>query len=328
MKKYFRVSVMAASIMAVSIGSQPIVAQQQSTDVGSGQGDNTSINDGVLLEEIIVTAKRREQSLQDVSVSVNVVSGEKLGDAGITKIEDLQAYVPNLTMSETGIGTNIYMRGIGSGINQGFEQSVGMYKDGVFYGRAQLSRAPFLDLARVEVLRGPQNILYGKNSVAGAISIITAKPTDYFEGLVSLSYEPEYGDQVIDLMLSGPLTETLSARLAHRTRQLDGYVENIDAGDEPVRDESTTRLSLDWQVNEDLDVGFMFEDGSFDVDGRQIEIIGDQPSVNPGTWRSQLGQFLVSLNPLNGLTGADPTPISALDNVQDFRRSANWGFKQ
>ena len=137
------------------------------------------------LEEVIVTAQLREQSLQDVPVSVNAVSGEKLLEAGLNKIQDLQAYVPNLTMSENGIGTAIYIRGIGSGINQGFEQSVGMYVDGVYYGRAQLARAPFLDLARVEVLRGPQNILYGKNSIAGAISIITASPGDEFEGFVS-----------------------------------------------------------------------------------------------------------------------------------------------
>jgi len=113
-----------------------------------------------MLEEIIVTAQKRVQSLQDVPISVNVMAGEKIGEAGISKIEDLQSYVPNFTMSETGIGTNIYMRGLGSGINQGFEQSVGLYKDGAYYGRAQLSRAPFLDLVRVGVLRGPQKILY------------------------------------------------------------------------------------------------------------------------------------------------------------------------
>ncbi|WP_372758746.1 TonB-dependent receptor plug domain-containing protein, partial [Litorivivens sp.] len=143
-----------------------------------------------ILEEVIVTAQLREQSLQDVPVSVSAISGEKLMSAGLNKIEDLQAYIPNLTMTENGIGTSIYIRGIGSGINQGFEQSVGMYVDGIYYGRAQLARAPFLDLARVEVLRGPQNILYGKNSIAGAISIHTAKPADQFEGSFSALYEP------------------------------------------------------------------------------------------------------------------------------------------
>ncbi|WP_339339785.1 Plug domain-containing protein, partial [uncultured Oceanicoccus sp.] len=92
-----------------------------------------------VLEEVIVTSQLRAESLQDVPISVTAVSGAKMMEAGIDKIEDLQSYVPNLTMSETGIGTNIYIRGIGSGINQGFEQSTGMYVDGVSYGRAQLS---------------------------------------------------------------------------------------------------------------------------------------------------------------------------------------------
>ena len=102
----------------------------------------------LVLEEVIVTAQLRAESLQDVPVSVSAVMGDKLQQAGIDRIEDLQAYVPNLTMSETGIGSNIYIRGIGSGINQGFEQSTGLYVDGVSHGRAQLSRAPFLDLER------------------------------------------------------------------------------------------------------------------------------------------------------------------------------------
>lgn len=131
-----------------------------------------------VLEEVVVTAQLRSQSLADVPVSVSAVSGEKIFEAGINKAEDLSAYVPNLTIQEVGLGTSIYIRGIGSGENQGFEQSVGTYIDGIYYGRAQLARAPFLDLAQVEVLRGPQNILYGKNSIGGAISIRTADPTD------------------------------------------------------------------------------------------------------------------------------------------------------
>ena len=82
-----------------------------------------------VLEEIIVTSQKRAESLQDVSVSVTALSGEKLADGAIARLEEVTAFVPNFTMSETGIGTNIYIRGIGSGINQGFEQSVGMYFD-------------------------------------------------------------------------------------------------------------------------------------------------------------------------------------------------------
>ncbi len=286
---------------------------------------NSQPNSG-MLEEIIVTAQKRVQSLQDVPISVNVMAGEKIGEAGISKIEDLQSYVPNFTMSETGIGTNIYMRGLGSGINQGFEQSVGLYKDGAYYGRAQLSRAPFLDLERVEVLRGPQNILYGKNSIAGAISMMSARPTPEFEGKVSATVEPEYGEKIVDLVLSGPLTDNLSGRIAHRSRDHDGYIKNLNAGDEPRRDEQTTRLSLLLTGENGAEFSLVHERSDFDVDGRQVEIIGDRPSLNPSLAGANWGQFLFSLNPLNAFTGADETPASVLNNEVDYARSANRDY--
>ena len=90
------------------------------------------------LEEIIVTAQKRQETLQDVPISVSVIGANVLNDAGLDKIEDIQAYVPNLQMTESGISTQMYVRGIGTGNNQGFEQSVGMYIDGVYYGRGKI----------------------------------------------------------------------------------------------------------------------------------------------------------------------------------------------
>lgn len=141
------------------------------------------------LDTIVVTAQSRAKGLQDTPISISAVPAEKLTGAAIQKSEDLQYLVPNFTMTETGIATNIFIRGIGSGINQAFEQSVATYIDGVHYPRAQQTRAPFLDLERVEVLRGPQAILFGKNAVAGALNITTAKPTEEFEGYLSGAYE-------------------------------------------------------------------------------------------------------------------------------------------
>ncbi len=234
-----------------------------------------------VLEEVVVTAQLREQSLQDVPVSVSAVSGEKMMEAGIGRIEDLQAYVPNFTMSESGIGTDIYIRGIGSGENQGFEQSVGMYVDGIYYGRAQLARAPFLDLSRVEVLRGPQNILMGKNSIAGAINITTAQPTEDFEGSVQLTYEPDIGERIVDLVLSGPITDTFGYRFAARKREYDGHIENLVLDrDEPDRDEQTFRLKFFWDISDDLTASLKMEMGEFDVVGRHSEIIFDSPSTS------------------------------------------------
>ena len=138
-----------------------------------------------VLEEVIVTAQQRAQSLQDVPVSVAALTAEKISDAGIVDLQGLSEMIPNFSINETGISTTVTIRGISSCINPGFEQSVGMYNDGVFYGRDQLARIPMIDMERVEVLRGPQGILFGKNSIAGAVSQITAKPTDEFEGSVT-----------------------------------------------------------------------------------------------------------------------------------------------
>jgi len=140
-------------------------------------------DEGFLLEEVIVTAQKREQSLQDVPVSVSVVTGDAISKAGMTNLDELSTHVPNLSITEGSQNTTITMRGLGSGINQGFDQSVGMFVDGIYAGRDRQFRAPFLDVAAVEVLRGPQGTLFGKNTIAGAINLTTAKPSESLKPL-------------------------------------------------------------------------------------------------------------------------------------------------
>ena len=298
-KKYF--SVLAASMVALAL-SNAAPAQ----DTGAG-----------LLEEIVVTAQKREQSLQDVPISVNVMTGNKINEAGINNIENLSAYVPNLIMSETGIGNNIYIRGIGSGINPGVEQSSAMFVDGIHYGRGQLYRAPLFDMARVEVLRGPQSILFGKNAISGAISVITAQPTDEFEGMVSALYEPDHEEQELTLVLSGPIGESAAGRLAVRKRDMDGYISNpFLSADEPDRDELTIRGTFRWDVTDRFDATLKYERNEFDVTGRQVEIIDDTSLAPGGLPYSQIQVLLF---------GQDPT---ALDVSQDFARSSNADFSK
>ena len=197
------------------------------------------------LEEIIVTAQKRAESLQDVSVSVTALDGEKLSDFGVARLEEITAYVPNFVMSETGIGTNIYIRGIGSGINQGFEQSVGMYRDGIYYGRAQLARSPLFDMERVEVLRGPQVTLFGNNSIGGAVSITTAPPTDEFEASLGILRDFDHGEREKTFIVSGPIDDQFSARFSLRSYELEGYIDNQILNEkEPARDYLTKRLKL------------------------------------------------------------------------------------
>ena len=234
----------------------------------------------LILEEVLVTAQKREETLQEVPLSINVLDGSRIEDASIDKIEDLQNYVPNLQMSETGISTQIYIRGIGTGNNQGFEQSVGQYVDGIYYGRQQLLRAPLFDLERVEVLRGPQSILFGKNSVAGALSIISAGPTEELEW--RLSYETGgHGIEEAEFVLSGPIASGLYGRIALRDYQEDGYVNNTAKGtDEPSRDDTMLRAILQWDITDAFSLRLKAERSDFDTKGRQIEILQDEPGVN------------------------------------------------
>ena len=232
-----------------------------------------TVNSAVL-EEVVVTAQQRAESLQDVPVSVAAVTAEKMSSAGIVDLQGLSELVPNFSINETGISTTVTIRGISSGINPGFEQSVGIYNDGIFYGRDQLARIPMMDMERVEVLRGPQGILFGKNSIAGAVSQITAKPTDEFEGSITALYEPEHGEQDLRLVLSGPITEGLSGRLAVLDRELDGYVTNSFTGqDEQQEDEQVIRASLRWDINEDATANLKVSRSTFDVIGRNMEVI-------------------------------------------------------
>lgn len=239
------------------------------------------------LDEITVTARKVTESLQDAPLSVVVLTGDAMAEAGISRVEELVSYVPNFAMSETGIGTNLYVRGIGSGINQGFEQSVGLYIDGVYYGRAQLTRAPFMDMAQAEALRGPQAILLGNNSIAGALNFTTARPGDFFEAKVSALYEPDHGEQEVNAVVSGPLGDRWGARFAGRYRTMDGYIENtILNRDEPDREEKSGRLTVTW-TGDTVDATLKLEKNEFDVKGRQIEIIRADPAVTRGS--SQTG---------------------------------------
>jgi len=275
-------------------------------------------NSGPILDEIIVTSQVRQESLQDVPVSVVAVSGDFLRETNVARLEDLQATVPNFNMNQTGISTQIYIRGIGSGINQGFEQSVGTYIDGIHYPRGQSTRSPFLDLERVEVLRGPQSILFGKNSVAGALNITTARPTDDFTGYVLGTYEFNENDYSVEGAVSGPINDRVRGRLAARYHEGDGYMENLTLNrDEMQNDDITLRGQLEVDVTENITARFKAEYSDFDNVGRYIEIVGEQPA--------QAGPFtgLTYSQILRNVFGQDE---SVLNTTQDNLRSSNGDF--
>ncbi len=280
-------------------------------------------DDEILLDQVVVTAQKREESLRDVPLSVEAVAGEKLADIGVVRLDDMKSYVPNLQMTETGIANNIYIRGIGSGLNQGFEQSVSIYQDGIYHGRGHQARMPFLDLQRVEVLRGPQPILFGKNAVAGAVNQVAAQPGKEFEAMARLSRDLELDETVANLVLSGPFNDVIGGRVAVYHRHSNGYLHNATLDtDEPRRNEFGARAILRATPTDALDISLRVEGGKYDSDGRQIEIFGETP-ITTGA----LAPLNLRYSQIVG--GTVPSFItqgrsaSALNNTIDHVRSSN-----
>ncbi len=235
-------------------------------------------SDDLMLDQIIVTAQKREQGLQEVPISVSAIGGEAIIDKSLLDLADLQSYTPNFKISQTGTANTVQLRGIYSGQNQGFEQSVGMYVDDIHTGRGNMTKAPLFDLERVEVLKGPQSILFGKNSVAGALNITSAKPQDQFEGYLLADYEFEYGTRSFSGAVTGPITDTLHARLAFKKTDDPGYIFNDFLEKHiGVRDDFGIRASIEWDASDKLLVSAKAERNEFDRDGKTYEVFLQEP---------------------------------------------------
>ncbi|MFT5482064.1 MAG: iron complex outermembrane receptor protein [Halieaceae bacterium] len=208
---------------------------------------------GLKLEEIVITATKRAESLSDVSLSVAVLDGRKMSEAGIENADDIGRYIPNTLISSNGSTSSVVIRGLGSGNNRGFESSVGLFIDGVYYGRDSYLQNAYFDLERVEVIRGPQGTLFGKNTIAGAINITTAGPADEFEGYVKATLG-DFDKQQFEGAVSLPISDTVGLRLSAQDSQRDGYVENSGGGvDGSARDTTLARAKLRFEPNERFD---------------------------------------------------------------------------
>ncbi|MEL7538924.1 MAG: TonB-dependent receptor [Pseudomonadota bacterium] len=241
---------------------------------------------GQVLDEVVVTATKRQESLQDVPVSVAAITGDTIDNMGVVDMEEVALYIPNFEASISTILPNLYVRGLGTGTSHSIEQPVGRFVDDVYIGRGAASLLSFMDVAAVEVLRGPQGTLFGKNTLAGAMIVRTGEPTDTFEADVSASYGSystngnfsEYEGYV-----SGPITESLRGRFALRYSDSDGYVENrLNGPNGGIREDIGFRLKLDQDIGENTRIQLKLEHGDLDAEGNtSLEIVGP-PESNPG----------------------------------------------
>jgi len=187
------------------------------------------------IEEVIVLATKREQTLQEVPVAVSVVSAEEIEQSAINDIMDLQSAVPALRVSQlqSSGNTTFIIRGFGNGANNpGIEPSVGVFIDGVYRSRSAAALADLPNLERVEVLRGPQSTLFGKNASAGVINVVTAAPNmDEFGGSAAVTLG-NYNQVIVKGDISGPISDTVGFSLALNSNKRDGYFDNLHTGSE------------------------------------------------------------------------------------------------
>lgn len=173
--------------------------------------------------EIIVTAQKREQSLQDVSAAVSAVGGEALQNAGINNLQDIQQVVPAVTFGNDFNQAKVFIRGVGANTSTtGSSTGVALHVDGAYVARAEAQLTSLFDLERVEVLRGPQGSLYGRNAVGGSINLITRKPTEEMSADIRLSYG-NYNAIVAEAGAGGPITDWVRFRIAGKVEKRDGY---------------------------------------------------------------------------------------------------------
>lgn len=184
---------------------------------------------GGVLEEVTITAQKRAESLQDTPLAVTALSGNDIEAMSRSDVAGLAFQTPSLAYSEAGGESQIYIRGVGSNLfSVGADSSVAINIDGVYLGRANMGLTQFLDVERVEVLRGPQGTLYGRNATGGAINVISRMPTEDWEGYGALSIG-SFDRREVRGAISGPISDKWSFRVAVRGEKDDGYTDDLDS---------------------------------------------------------------------------------------------------
>lgn len=214
------ITVLAASLLVST------VAEAQTTSQPEEAADTSNPDD------IIVTARRRDERLLDAPVAITAIGGETLSQYQATRVADIATLVPSLIAGKAASGSSasIFLRGVGStALSAGFDQSVSFVVDGLPMSRGREISLPQFDIQRVEVLRGPQALFFGKNTTGGLISLTSNNPTDTFEAGIRAGYGFEARERYTEAFVSGPISQTVRARIAGRYSNSDGAFTNTAA---------------------------------------------------------------------------------------------------
>lgn len=230
------------------------------------------------LEEIVVTAQRREQSLQEVPISIDTYTGEDIRRQGFRDLEALASLTPGLIAIPQQDQSVIMIRGFGTTGNAlTLEQATPIFLDGIHFGRMAQAKMAYMDVERIEILKGPQPVYFGNNATAGAFSITSKKPTPSWEADANFEVGNNSTKQV-DFATGGPINDTLGIRVAGKYETTNGYlVDAIDGHKFPHQDDWGGRVTLQWTPNEQFNLTTKFEVADFDAgsEGKLICLTGD-----------------------------------------------------
>lgn len=239
------------------------------------------------LEEVVITAQKREESLQQTPISITALGAEELQNRGIQSLVDLRTAVPNLEMTphpNSGTTALVFMRGIGNRDDQITQDpSVAIYLDGVYVARSQGLAMEVADLARVEVLQGPQGSLYGRNATGGAISFHTRRPEIGEFGFKQDLSAGDYNLLRSRTQLNLPLGDNAAAQLAYLNTRKDGFIDNTGSGARRFgdHDREAMRLALLWSPSDQLDVFYSYDRSALEDTPVWAARVGLYPEVSP-----------------------------------------------
>lgn len=305
--------VTAAAVIPM-IWTLPAFAQQAGTPAAAPSEDQG-------LQDIVVTAQRRAEAVQSTPLAITALGGSDLEDRRITTVEGLNTLVPNMNFARYAGVAQVAIRGVAFDvINPGAEGRAAIYNDGVYVSRPSAALANFFDVERVEVLRGPQGTLYGRNATAGAVNIISRDPTPEVEGYGRLTIG-NYGHVQVDAAVGGPLSETVSARLAVQTIDHSGFGKNVsfrqDVDNEHTR---AVRAKILFQPSDDFNFKLTGEYNNRDDASAGRHNIGDgrgRPDVTP-RGIALGGTFAANPRDIAGY------PIGYRRDIYGLSGEANW----
>lgn len=315
------------AILALLVGLA-VPAQGQDTEAAEPA---ESVADEPISDEIVVTARKREENIQEVPVAVSVISGEILEDSGAADISDLQAQVPNLSIypgRNQSTTLTAFMRGIGQADPLwGVDPGVGLYLDDVYMARPQGALLDVFDVGQIEVLRGPQGTLYGKNTIGGAIKYVSRPLTDDTSGSLAIT-AGDFGTLDFKASVSGALVPgKLRAKAAVASLSHDGYGTNLFTGREVSnKDSLAARLAFDWLASDDVTVRFRFDRTEDDAEPKGLTRLKANP-LCPIFLGAPCPPLANTFDTQSGLAPLNGTDSEGYSMTVDWVLNDSWRFK-